>query len=136
MKKQRRGSREPHFVDPDFVEALDENESGRASARRQEKRKTRQFCRQVQRALNVALEDHGACEGMDGLFVEEVSAAPDCGRLLVHVLIRRGIAVNEAMTALHREAPRLRAEVAAAITRKRAPELCFVPAGGEAGEDE
>ena len=43
-------------------------------------------------------------------------------------------AVAEAMSALRRDTPRLRAEVAAEITRKRAPELCFVPAVPEEGE--
>jgi len=38
--------------------------------------------------------------------------------------------------ALRRDAPRLRSEVAAAITRKRAPELSFVPAIAAGGHDE
>lgn len=128
MRKHSRGSREPYWIEPDFVEALDENESCRASARRQEERKTLQFCRQVQRALNVALADRGAGESIDGLFVEEVSPAPDCGRLLIHVLIPPGRPVSDVMGLLGRETPRLRSEVAAAITRKRAPELLFAPA--------
>ena len=136
MKQHRRGSKEPQFIDPDFVEALDENESGGASFRRQAERKTLQFCRQVQRALNVALADRSVCEGIDGLFVEEVSAAPDCGRLLVHVIIPSDLPVAEVMIALGRETPRLRSEVASAITRKRAPELCFVPVCADGGDDE
>ncbi len=124
------------MIDPDFVEVLDENESCRGSARRQEERKTLQFCRQVQRALNVALADRGAGEGIDGLFVEEVSAAPDCGRLLIHVLIPDGRPVSEVMGLLSRETPRLRSEVAAAITRKRAPELLFAPTWNGGGDEE
>jgi hypothetical protein len=57
-----------------------------------------------------------------------VSPAPDCGHLLVHVLIPGGRPVADAISALHRGAPRLRSEVATAITRKRAPELSFIPA--------
>lgn len=137
MLKQhsRRGSKESHFIDPDFVEALDENESSGASSRRQKERKTQQFCRQVQRALNLALADRSG-DRIDGLFVEEVSPAPDCGRLLVHVLIPGGMPVADVMIALGREASRLRSEVASAINRKRAPELCFVPACAEGGDDE
>jgi ribosome-binding factor A len=131
----RRGSKESHFIDPDFVEALDENESSGASSRRQKERKTQQFCRQVQRALNLALADRSG-DRIDGLFVEEVSPAPDCGRLLVHVLIPGGMPVADVMIALGREASRLRSEVASAINRKRAPELCFVPACAEGGDDE
>ena len=116
---------------PDFMEALEDNQSGLASSRRQVERKTLQFCRQVQRALNLALADQSIGDGIGGLFVEEVSPAPDCGRLLVYVLVPGGLPVAEVMIALGRETPRLRSEVAAAITRKRAPELCFVPVCAE-----
>jgi len=132
LKQHYRGSRESHHIDPDFVEALDENESRRTS-NRQAERKTEQFCRQVQRALNMALADRGVGDGLDGLFVEEVSPAPDCGRLLVYVLVADGLAVADAIGALDRETPRLRSEVASAITRKRAPELYFVPVHPEEG---
>lgn len=121
---------------PDFVEALDENESCHASVRRQEERKTLQFCRQVQRALNIALADCGAGDGICGLFVEEVSPAPDCGRLLIHVLIPDGRQVAEIMGLLSRATPRLRSEVATAITRKRAPDLLFAPSWSGGGDDE
>jgi ribosome-binding factor A len=123
-------------VDPDFAEALYEDESTRQSSRRQAERKTRQFCRQVQRALNLALADRSVCTGLDDLFVEEVLPAPDCGRLLVHVLIPAHRPIADAIRDLGRETPRLRSEVAMAITRKRAPELCFVPAYTDGGNDE
>ena len=87
--------------------------------------KDQQFCRQVQRALNLALDD---------LFVEEVTPAPDCGRLLVTVQIPPGQPIAGTLAALAKESPRLRAEVAAAITRKRAPELFFVPANQPEGD--
>lgn len=90
----------------------------------------------MQRALNLALADRSVGDGTQDLFVEDVFPAPDCGRLLVHVVIPVGVAVADAMIALGRETPRLRSEVASAITRKRAPELCFVPACQEGGCDE
>lgn len=133
MKHHKRGSKEVEFADPEFVEVLCENDSGNRSSDRQVQRKAQQFCRQVQRALNLALADSGAIEGM---FVEDVSPAPDCGRLLVHVLIPVDRSVADAIGVLRRETPRLRAEVAKAITRKRAPELAFVPAFSEGGADE
>lgn len=70
---------------------------------------------------------------MEGVFVEEVSPAPDCGRLLVHVIVPRNLPVADVMSALDREIPRLRSEVAATITRKRAPELCFIPVCTDGG---
>jgi len=119
--------------DADFAEALAGGESQRLSSERQAQRKAHQFCRQVQRALNLALADRSAGDAINGLFVEEVSPAPDCGRLLVHVVIPEGLPIADAIAALGREAPRLRSEVATAITRKRAPELSFVPAFSDGG---
>jgi ribosome-binding factor A len=136
LKQRNRGSKGPHLIDPDFIDALDENESVNRSSRRQIERKTQQFCRQVQRALNFALAERSVGEGIDGLFAEEVSPAPDCGCLLVHVVIPLSLPVAEVMGALRRETPRLRSEVASAISRKRAPELCFVPAHSEGGYHE
>jgi len=123
-------------MDPDFAEALYEGESRSLSSDRQAQRKARQFCRQVQRALNLALADRNADDGINGLFIEDVSPAPDCGRLLVQVLIPDGRPVADAIGALRRDASRLRSEVAMAISRKRAPELSFVPAFLDGGEDE
>jgi hypothetical protein len=44
-------------VDREFVRALENEGWGGTSAQRQGVRKTNQFCRQVQRALNLALAD-------------------------------------------------------------------------------
>jgi ribosome-binding factor A len=90
----------------------------------------------VQRALNLALADCNAADDIGGLFIDDVSPAPDCGRLLVQVLVPEGRLAADTIGALFREAPRLRSEVAMAITRKRAPELSFVPVVMEGGGDE
>jgi ribosome-binding factor A len=123
-------------VNPDFAEALYGATSDSLSSGRQGQRKAQQVCRQVQRALNLALADRGANDGLNELFVEEVTPAPDCGHLLVHVVIPADRSVADALSGLRRDAPRLRSEVAMAITRKRAPELSFVPAFPEGGDDE
>jgi ribosome-binding factor A len=136
LKHQNRRRKQGAFENPDFAEALYGASSDRLSSGRQGERKARQFCRQVQRALNLALADRHADAGMNELFVEEVSPAPDCGHLLVHVVVPADRLVTDALSALRREAPRLRSEVAMAITRKRAPELSFVPAFPDRGEDE
>jgi ribosome-binding factor A len=131
----RRPKGSADFVDPDFAQVLGGGASDRLSSGRQVERKARQFCRQVQRALNLALADRYT-DGLNDLFVEDVSPAPDCGHLLVHVIVPADRPVNEALSALRRDAPGLRSEVAMAITRKRAPELSFVPAFPDGGEDE
>ena len=136
LKHQNRRRKQAAFENPDFAEALYGASPDRRSSGRQGERKARQFCRQVQRALNLALADRGADDGMNDLFVEEVSPAPDYGHLLVHVVIPADSSITDALSALRRDAPRLRSEVAMAITRKRAPELSFVPAFPDGGEDE
>jgi ribosome-binding factor A len=135
LKQRNRRSKESQFIDPDFAEALCEGESRSLSSGPQAQRKARQFCRQVQRALNLALTDRSAGDDLDGVFVEEVFPAPDCGRLLVQVIIPDGRAVTDTLNALRRDTPRLRSEVAMAITRKRAPEFSFVPVYLDGGPD-
>jgi ribosome-binding factor A len=124
------------FVDPEFAQALGGGTSDRLSSSAQAERKARQLCRQVQRALNLALVERHADDSVNDLFVESVSPAPDCGHLLVHVVVPAGGAVTDALSALRRDAPRLRSEVARAITRKRAPELSFVATPPDGGGDE
>jgi ribosome-binding factor A len=135
VKQRYRRLKKTEFADPDFAEALYGTKSENLSSGRQAHRKAQQFCRQVQRALNLALADSSTDESLDGLFVEDVSPAPDCGHLVVHVLVPAGRPVVEAISALRRDAPRLRSEVAMAITRKRAPELLFVPVVTDGGPD-
>ena len=116
-------------------EDFDDN-SGLQGSSRTLQRKTQQFCRQVQRALNLALAGrivpHVECD----LFVQDVSPAPDCGHLLVHIVITGSQPIAEALGAIRSDAARLRTEVAIAIARKRAPLLCFMPALTEVDNDE
>jgi ribosome-binding factor A len=123
-------------MDSDFVEGIYEGGSDNRSSNRQAERKAQQLCRQVQRALNLAFAHGQVGDDVDGLFVEGVLPAPDCGRLLVHVLVPANYSVADAISALRRDAPRLRSEVATAISRKRAPELFFVPAVPDGGNHE
>lgn len=136
MKQHKRRFKEMEYVDPEFVEALYEDESGSRSSDRHAQRKAQQLCSQVQRALNLALAESDVIHGVSDVFVEDVSPAPDCGRLLVRVLVPADRSIADAMEAIRREAPLLRSEVAKAITRKRAPELTFAPAFPDGGDDE
>jgi ribosome-binding factor A len=134
-RKNHRGKVEG-FVDPDFAEILFGEGSVSHSHNRKVERKTGQFCRQVQRALNLALADSGPLDLPCELFVDEVSPGSDCGHLLVHIVVPDGYSVVDAMNALRRDASRLRSEVAMAISRKRAPELYFVPVSAGGGDRE
>ena len=136
MKGQKRRNRAAESVDPEFAEALLGNGPERTSTDRKVLRKTQQFCRQVQRALNLALASRDSrLQGYE-IFVDEVSPAPDCGHLLAHIMVSEGDLLSEAMAWLRQNQPRLRAEVAMSIARKRAPELAFVPAFTLGGENE
>jgi len=136
VKRRNRNRRSPQFVDPDFAAALESDPDAGGSRGRHEQYKALQLCRQVQRALNLALAAGSADEGLNDLFVEEVRPAPDCGHLLVHVAVPAGRALADALRGLARHGARLRSEVAAAITRKRAPALSFVPARTGGSHDE
>lgn len=92
-------------------------------APRQASRKGQQLCGQVKDALHVAL---GGCadDVLQGLEVVSVEPAPHTGRLRV-LLAAEDVPTTTAQTALRRGAGFLRSEVAAAISRRYAPELIF-----------
>jgi ribosome-binding factor A len=136
VKRRKRRGKGAEFVDADFAEILYGEGSGGRADNRQVQRKTQQFCCQVQRALNLALADSSVAGIGCELFVDEVSPAAGCGHLLVHIVVQDGYSVVDAMSALRRDASRLRSEVAMAIARKRAPELSFVPVSVQGGDDE
>ena len=136
MKRQREQKWASEFEDSNSGRVVFENESGMGATSRNVQRKTRQFCRQVQRALNLALAERATGDVECDLFAEDVSPAPDCGHLLVHVAIGGARSISEALQAIRSDTPRLRAEVASAIARKRAPLLCFVPVSWEGDSNE
>lgn len=95
-------------------------------------RKTYQLCRQAARALTYALAESSDDILRDAM-VDSVMPAPDASRLLVTVIP----AVSDAdpdrlLEHLRVRKDFLRARVAAAICRKRAPELAFCVASPEA----
>ena len=95
--------------------------------------KTAQLCRQVFRAVSLALAECGD-DVLRELIVHEVAPAPDASRLLVRVGFSASVAdvtgVADVLGRLARASGFLRREVAIAITRKRAPELTFLPTRG------
>jgi ribosome-binding factor A len=93
---------------------------------RKQDRKVQQLCRQVQRALMYVLPGDIADPMLQEVMVESVRPAPDATRLLVMLTTSRPVSdVPEILQRLEHVRARLRAEVARAITRKRAPELAF-----------
>jgi ribosome-binding factor A len=87
-------------------------------------RKTRQLCEQVFEALSLALAESDDAHFADA-FVVAVEPAPDASRLCVVVAVDARAAFDEVLGALEQRRGWLRAQIAADIHRKRAPELCF-----------
>jgi hypothetical protein len=114
------------LFDSEFERALEETEHRQRDRGRRVEQKTQQLCRQVQRALNLALAGQFTGGALDDVFVADVSAATGSGRLVAHVAIPAGQSVSEVFGELRDRTPRLRAIVAGYISRKRAPELSFV----------
>lgn len=135
MRFHRRsgGPKVPPFVNLAFAESLNEDrrERGRTGGEKAQ-RKARQLCRQAQRALGLALGGECGDELLRDLIVDSVEPMPDASRLLVRLIMPPDGSVAEILQRIERVRGRLRSAVAQAITRKRAPELVFVPAA--AGE--
>jgi ribosome-binding factor A len=90
-------------------------------------RKALQLCRQVAEALAAAFAGCGD-DVLTGLQVVSVTPAPNAGRLLVTVAAAPSAAERDAAVVrehLHRATGLLRSEVAAAIHRRKTPELVF-----------
>ena len=108
----------------------------RPSKRRdKENRKALQLCRQVAQTLTLVLAGDGQDEVLDLLQVDSVVPAPDTSRLLVSLRTDwwglDPAVVEHRLDAQH---GRLRCEVAAAITRRRAPVLVYRVLGPDGKE--
>ncbi len=90
-------------------------------------KKAKQLCRQATETLELVLSD---CEDelMQSLVVAGVDPAPDSSRLLVTIAVDlppRDFDQDLILSVLQTQTPRLRAELARSITRKRVPNLSF-----------
>src|SRR5882724_490473 len=89
-------------------------------------RKTRQLCRQVERALMLALA--GECNDplLREVFVVCVEPMGGASQLCVSVTPAADVSAWEVLARLEERSARLRAIVARSICRKRVPGLSFV----------
>ncbi len=91
-------------------------------------RKAFQLCRQVAETLNALLSGECRDEILQTLYVESVTPAPDATQLLVTVQLldsQTTASSQEILAHLHNASSWFRAEVAATITRRKAPHLVF-----------
>jgi len=99
--------------------------SRKGDSRKKPGHKALQLCRQVAEALDALLADAAP---LRDLAVVEVTPAPDASRLLATLAVRTPdgpVDPAPILASLGRASGRLRAGVAASITRKRAPLLAF-----------
>jgi ribosome-binding factor A len=121
-KRSRSSTASPTDIDPkQLFGPLDDH---RAS------RKARQLARQAERALRFAISEL-ADEEVASALIMQVEPAPDSSRLAVTIQPAKGVAPETVEAGLQRAAGSLRAAVADAITRKRAPTLVFHVLPGE-----
>jgi ribosome-binding factor A len=107
-------------------DCVDPREYFKPTANHGRQRKTRQLCSQVAQALALILSSEFDDDLLLGLTVLAVEPAPNESQLLVTLQSDAETNLRNAiLTRLVQATGFLRAEVAAAITRKRAPQLVF-----------
>lgn len=120
-KKGRRGAREA--TDAELMEQFFSDPRGQGAPRAEE-RKLKQLAREVYRVLSNALAEL-ADPRLESAHVVEVRPAPDAGRFAVEVSAGRAATASDVEAALVAARAHLRGELAAALARKRIPELVF-----------
>lgn len=90
-------------------------------------RKLLQLCEQIKESLAWSLTSSLNDDRFAMAYVLSVTPLPGNNRLLVQVAIPRDVPLEHAVLQLQQASPTLRMEVAQAITRRKAPELVFLP---------
>jgi ribosome-binding factor A len=118
---------QPLCSEPGPEDGIDPREVLRQVARKRGGRKTQQLCGQVAEALNYAFAAVCNDDVLRELSVVAVQPAPDESRLLVTVgpALPGPCDPSQVMIRSQTALGRLRSEVAAAIHRKKVPELAF-----------
>ncbi|MGD8452827.1 MAG: ribosome-binding factor A [Phycisphaerae bacterium] len=118
-------------------DGVDPREDRRRDAEYERKpdRKIWQLCKQVEQTLQLAFGALPQAAALAGVTVSEVTPAPNAGRLRVVIAVPVPDRAAQVLAIVRQHARQLRAEVAAAITRRRAPELTFdvLVEGGDRG---
>ena len=119
------GGERPPGMHEEFLRALRPDHQSKGGRKRWHK--SEQLCRQAQRALNLALAGECHDDLLREVYVETVTSSGDSGTLVVGISIPAGASLVDVLEKLDRARGLLRTSIAQAITRKRVPELIFVP---------
>jgi hypothetical protein len=96
--------------------------------------KTLQLCRQVERALSLALAGECDDDVLRELYVDGVKPMGSASQLMVRLRVPAAISVIDAIARADARATQLRHIVAQAICRKRVPTLTFICLPAEPAE--
>jgi ribosome-binding factor A len=127
-RKPSRKEIESSCAEPGPDDGLDPRFDFRVEPRPSVNRKALQLCREVERTLNAVLAGECDDDVLRELVVQSVVPAPSTARLLVTVAQTSSaprVGTDEVLARLQRAAGLLRGEVAAAVRRRKAPELAF-----------
>jgi ribosome-binding factor A len=134
MSRRRRFSQKPMpslAADRGPEDGIDPRLLPRQHAGKVTNRKALQVCREVERTLGLLLAGVCADDVLRELLVQSVVPAPDSTRLLVTLAFSGTptTTVGEVLARLQEAHGFLRSEVAAALHRRKAPELTFQVVG-------
>jgi ribosome-binding factor A len=134
-KRPQRGRGWP-CAQTNWDDGIDPKELFRTRSGKGDDRKSRQLCKQVYRTLCCLLPGQFSDPLLQDLTVHSVEPAPDASRLIVAVRLNSPAghtSEQQILDSLQRIRGRIRTEVAAAICRRKAPEIVFrvSPPGGE-----
>lgn len=133
-KRRNVGALRALCAQPDEDDGIDPREDRRRAlaAGHKPDRKIWQLCKQVAQTVQLAMGALPQAGTLAGVTVQTVTPAPHAGRLRVILTVPDAQQQAAVLAVVQRHAGRLRSEVAAAITRRRAPELTFdvIVAGG------
>jgi hypothetical protein len=129
VRHSKKGRARGASADLAFEQALfGSNDDARRPFDPRADRKTLQLCRQVHRALMLALAGECGDEVLRDVSAEAVEPMGCASQLLVRIALPVGVVIpaTDVLQRLNECTPRLRASIAAAICRKRVPMLSFV----------
>ncbi len=135
---RRRISRKDLFAgcaEPGAGDGLDPRLESREAPGKVANRKALLQCGEAERTLSVVLAGECGDDVLRNLVVASVKPAPTSARLLVTVQAAAGVDAAAVLARLERARGLLRTELAAALHRRRAPDLTFRVVGQLAERD-
>lgn len=126
-------------VSMEIDDGIDARDLFRKSVRKKSNHKAHQLCKQVMETINILLAGGLGDARLHQILVDSVTPAPDSTRLRISVRpmdSNSEYGLSEIQAALNEAHGLIRCEVAAAVQRKKTPELVFLVVPEERGSHE